>query len=1018
MNVKLLLFTGMSLVGFHSALFALEAGWAHEGSLFILTTPEGANLPAAAKEEGFPILVRLNKDCFDFTQVKPKGEDVRFFSATGKSLAYQVDEWNEVKGTASIWVRIPLITGNARQEIKMQWGKAGATSASNGAAVFNAENGHVSVLHMDAALKDEGGIVTPVDNGSTVGAGMIGDGRHFEKEKGINCGDHIKGFPFSDAAFTSEAWFRAGQAAAGAPVFSWGRQGTRFNGKTGDGNLVSIGIASPPVIQWGSDGPGGASASEPLVLEQWHHVAATYAKGKSQLYLDGQLVGTRASERATMSLMEDVCMDIGGGRQFGFAGEIDEVRISNVARSADWMRLEYENQNPRQSLVGPLVQKGSEFSVSPASVSVLEGKSLTVLAKAGGAQKLYWILKRDGVETIVGVDRFSFTLPAGRVTKDASMTLTLKAVFANETKVKDIPVIIKEDLPEPVVALKVPSLWNGRDTIEVLPAISNLDAMRAKGVAEFNYRWSVTGGAVIKEVVPGKLILKRSQYSGPITVSLELGNGGAPSLASAVITIKEPKVDAWVQRVPGKDEKPEENQFYARDDKGEGTLFYNGTQEQATDSVFLKLYADGKLVKAETQRLAADKSYAFAVKLKAGMIRYKVEFGSKVAFTEKVEKTVSNLICGDAYIIEGQSNAEACGPNNGPSEDPVTPINDWIRSYGNYMSGSTDCGWGNAVRMHIWGTRICGQHSIGAWGMVLATNLVNLYKIPVCFINGARGGTPIFLHQVNPGNRFDVSGEIFKNPYKIYGSLLTRVAAAKLTHGIRGVIWYQGENDSATGAPTGEWNYKSYQQYFIDMTAAWKTDYPNIRNYYVFQVWPLPCAMGPKDDNIREVQRSLARVFSNLRVMSTIGAASPHAGRGTCHFDLDGYALFAKYMSPLLELDNYGLVPPKAVTAPDLRSAVFTTLAKDEIALDFGQPMAWVDEAKKNFYLDGVPAPIDSGSASGNIITIKLSKATSAKEITYLKGKDWDGKPTNLIFGANGIAALTFCEVPVLAGKK
>ena len=59
------------------------------------------------------------------------------------------------------------------------------------------------------------------------------------------------------------------------------------------------------------------------------------------------------------------------------------------------------------------------------------------------------------------------------------------------------------------------------------------------------------------------------------------------------------------------------------------------------------------------------------------------------------------------------------------------------------------------------------------------------------------------------------------------------------------------------------------------MAAAWKQDYPNIQHYYVFQVWPLPCSMGPKDDQIREAQRTLPRLFSNLRVMSTVGIAGP-----------------------------------------------------------------------------------------------------------------------------------------------
>ena len=37
-------------------------------------------------------------------------------------------------------------------------------------------------------------------------------------------------------------------------------------------------------------------------------------------------------------------------------GDIDEVRVSSVVRSPDWVRLQYENQKPFQTLVGPLVQ--------------------------------------------------------------------------------------------------------------------------------------------------------------------------------------------------------------------------------------------------------------------------------------------------------------------------------------------------------------------------------------------------------------------------------------------------------------------------------------------------------------------------------------------------------------------------------------------------------------------------------------------------------------------------------------
>jgi hypothetical protein len=233
-----------SAAGQAPAAEANYQGWKYAGTMVILTTPEGADLPATASESNFPVLVRLHKDWFDFSQAKPKGEDLRFATATGIAMASQVEEWDAAHGTASVWVRVPAIKGNERQEIRVYWGKADAAAEATGSTVFHTANGFASVIHMDAALKDELGTVTPVDGGTTATAGMIGQARHFVKGKGINCGKNIKGYPFGDAPFTSEVWFRAEEA--GSSVFCWGRYAKRFNGNTGDGNLVNLTVGSPP----------------------------------------------------------------------------------------------------------------------------------------------------------------------------------------------------------------------------------------------------------------------------------------------------------------------------------------------------------------------------------------------------------------------------------------------------------------------------------------------------------------------------------------------------------------------------------------------------------------------------------------------------------------------------------------------------------------------------------------------------------------------------------------------------
>ncbi len=972
------------------------SAWAHSAALSILTTKDGADLPATASETDFPILLRLNAGNFTFSQAKPQGEDLRFSSPEGARLFYQVEQWDSANSTASIWVRIPMIKGNAVQQIRMYWGMQDAAGESSGPAVFNAANGYASVLHMDEALVDEGGLVTPKNEGATtVVGGMIGKGRHFVPGKGIPCGDHIKTYPYSDQPFTSELWFRA--ELAGANLTSWGRYATRYNGFTGDGNLVDVQLRSPAGLGWVSDGPGGAAGKTVPLMGQWYHVAATYADGTSKIYVNGLLDGSNEAKKATMSLMNDIYMNIG---KDNYAGDIDEVRVSKVARSEDWIKLEYENQKAGQTLVGTLMQPGDEFAVAPAAIRIDEGKKVTVTAKAGGALKLYWVVRKDGKETMAAVDQFAYQLDAGRVVGDASYVLQLKAVFPNGVRTKDIPVSIKEDIPEPVTALKAPAQWNGRDMIEVVPDVRNLKAMTDKGAGDLHYQWTVSGGAVIKKTAPGKLILTRSQYTGPLAVTAAIHNGGTATTATTTIQVTEPKSDPWVQRTPDKDEQPMDNQFYARDDKNEGTLHYNGVLDKPADSVFLKLYADDKLIETQSLKPAADMSYAFAVKLKPGLIKYKVEFGTKAGSAETVVRTVNNLICGDAYLLDGQSNTVA--DNKGGKHGLFQ--SEWIRSFGG-MSGGSQQGWGNAVASSASGD----AYRIGYWGVALADRLVTAHKIPICMINGAVGGTRIDQHQRNESKPEDQD--------TIYGRLLSRVTAAKLTHGIRGVLWHQGENNSGAAAPTGDWDYKSYQHYFVEMSACWKQDYPNIRNYYVYQIWPLPCSMGPKGAQIREAQRTLPRLYSNLSVMSTIGIRNSFNGRGLCHFDWDGYEQFATLMGPLMERDNYGLVPAKPITAPDLKKAWFTTPQQDEIALEFSQEMAFDPLTLINIYLDGVKGQVTGGSAGGNVIKLKLTAPSKAGTINYLADNDWDGAPESLLMGSNGIAALTFCEVPISQGK-
>jgi hypothetical protein len=73
--------------------------------------------------------------------------------------------------------------------------------------------------------------------------------------------------------------------------------------------------------------------------------------------------------------------------------------------------------------------------------------------------------------------------------------------------------------------------------------------------------------------------------------------------------------------------------------------------------------------------------------------------------------------------------------------------------------------------------------------------------------------------------------------------------------------------------------------------------------------------------------------------------------------------------------------------------------------------VVWDDSLINEFYLDGVKEKVASASVAANTVTLNLKEASSADKITYLKETSWSQK--RLLKGKNGLAALTFYDVPI-----
>src|SRR5258708_29104783 len=96
----------------------------------------------------------------------------------------------------------------------------------------------------------------------------------------------------------------------------------------------------------GNNIAGVALAAASFTPNQWHHVAATWDSSANTLtgYYDGALTGTVADSFWPTNFSH---VQIGGGFNSNryWVGQVDEVRMSTVNRSADWVATEYNNQS-------------------------------------------------------------------------------------------------------------------------------------------------------------------------------------------------------------------------------------------------------------------------------------------------------------------------------------------------------------------------------------------------------------------------------------------------------------------------------------------------------------------------------------------------------------------------------------------------------------------------------------------------------------------------------------------------
>lgn len=426
--------------------------------------------------------------------------------------------------------------------------------------------------------------------------------------------------------------------------------------------------------------------------------------------------------------------------------------------------------------------------------------------------------------------------------------------------------------------------------------------------------------------------------------------------------------------------KPSNLQFVARSANDSGVVSITGVVSQAgVDSVTVAVYRNGAAYGHFGQALVyldGKASFLLAPRIHAELASYRLE----VRVGDSVALTADSVVCGDAFLADGQSNAELSG---------IHYISPWLRTFG------LDSLWHNPAD---------NKANANFWGM--DRHVIEEQQVPVCVINGAAGGSRIYQHAA----RSTTSATI-------YGRIYRRIVLSGLRNGIKAAVWHQGEHDGDSLSAA------AYAGYFKMMVLNWRFDFPGKWPVYAFQVRPVSCvSTALSGDALREAQRTLPRVI-DVSIMSTTNVA----GSDGCHYGAAGYAQMGDRMYRLVARDLYGSADTVRTQPPDIRKAFFADSTRTEIGLQFNQPVTVSIDSlghalREAFFLEGDSANrIDSTriDTTDNLVRLFLRSPSPAGAVSYTPSIYYPG--TSEVFqgpwlkNSREVGALTFHQFPIAA---
>ncbi len=326
---------------------------------------ESDSVGGASDLINFPVLVNVTLPSGDVENAN--GFDIAFTATDGTTqLDHDLESYNSGTGELVAWVRFPSLSATTDTQFFIYYGDSGITTDQSTSDTWNSD--YQLVMHMDGGATEDDATSNANDGtengtgGIPTTTGIIGDGRDFERGDS----DFISVPDDNSLDITDEItisfWYNPESTNAPDMVTK------------GTNTSYEASIRGGPRMQFKKEGGSNltADAAFSLSTSTWYYL--TYVQGTSgrTIYQNGVSINTDGNTTAFSTNGDALQISRSGDAADGI---IDEVRISDVGLSEDWIATEYANQLNPSTFITELDDLPSLQNIESTAATYMAGGS-------------------------------------------------------------------------------------------------------------------------------------------------------------------------------------------------------------------------------------------------------------------------------------------------------------------------------------------------------------------------------------------------------------------------------------------------------------------------------------------------------------------------------------------------------------------------------------------------------------------------------------------------------------------